>query len=93
MDLPFSRDADFFGMSDDEEGLFISGVIHKALAEVDEAGTVAAALAAMSMCLGLPETNHEETVVFRADHPFLFLIGDRVSGLILFLGRVADPRG
>jgi serpin B len=28
---------------------------------------------------------------FRADHPFLFAIRDTASGLVLFLGRVADP--
>ena len=30
-------------------------------------------------------------VVFRADHPFVFLIVDRKTGLVLFLGRVAEP--
>jgi len=31
-------------------------------------------------------------VVFRADHPFVFLLRDQFSGSILFLGRVTDPK-
>jgi hypothetical protein len=32
-----------------------------------------------------------EPVIFRADHPFLFIIRDKLTGSILFMGRVSDP--
>lgn len=32
-----------------------------------------------------------ETIVFKADHPFVFLIQDRATSAILFMGRMADP--
>jgi len=79
--------ADFSGMSG-ERDLFISSVIHKAFVEVNEEGTEAAA--ATGVVVGttsvppLPE-------LFRADHPFLFLIRDNRTESILFLGRVTHP--
>jgi serpin B len=88
MTAAFTGDADFSGI-DGTRNLFISVVAHKAFIAVDEAGTEAAAATAIVMELkgepGAPK-------VFRADRPFLFLIRDRKSGTILFLGRVADPR-
>lgn len=79
--------ADFSGM-DGTKNLFISAVIHKAFVDVNEEGTEAAA--ATAVVVGV--TSVVEPPVFRADHPFLFLIRDTVSGSILFLGRVVNPR-
>jgi serpin B len=85
----FTPRADFSGM-DGTKNLFISAVIHKALVEVNEEGTEAAAATGV---VGTLKGIHilEEPVVFRADHPFLFLIRDNRTGSILFLGRIVDP--
>jgi serpin B len=76
---------------DGTQKLFISAALHKAFIEVNEEGTEAAAATAVIMTMGAaaPEPMPE----FRADHPFLFLIRDKKSGAILFMGRVMDPRG
>lgn len=87
----FSSDlADFSGMTGKKD-LFVSAVIHKAFVEVKEEGTEAAAATGVVMratAAPMPET---PPPVFRADHPFIFLIRDVRSGTILFLGRVSDP--
>ncbi|MEW6360162.1 MAG: serpin family protein [Planctomycetota bacterium] len=81
--------ADFSGMDGTRE-LFISAIIHKAFVDVNEKGTEAAAATAAVMTAGaMPEP----PPVFRADHPFLFLIWHRPSGSILFMGRMANPKG
>ena len=67
--------------------LFISRVVHQAFVEVNEEGTEAAAATAVQIGFGGPS----RLPVFRADHPFLFLIRDNRDGSILFLGRVANP--
>jgi serpin B len=86
MKQAFTADADFSGM-DGRRDLFISAVIHKAYVEVNEEGTEAAAATAVIMTRAAARINP----VFRADHPFVFLIRDTRSGSILFLGRVVDP--
>jgi len=81
-------DADFSGM-DGAKDLFISEVLHKAFVNVDEEGTEAAAATSVMMALG--EAPMEEIKQFIADHPFIFLIRERQSGAILFMGRVMNP--
>jgi serpin B len=83
--------ADFSGMTDDPVGLCIGAVLHRAFVEVNENGTEAAAATALPMAKGLVEPAPPPPLVFRADHPFLFLIRDRRTKLVLFLGRLMDP--
>ncbi len=98
MRLAFSAEqADFSGVNGvaqpSAEALHASFIFHKAFVEVNEEGTEAAAAAAMAMevrsaAISAPKP---PPPVFRADHPFFFVIRDRVTGAILFLGRVTDP--
>jgi len=83
----FSDQADFSGMTGRRD-LAIDEVYHKAFVALDEAGTEAAAATAVVMVMGLPP---EPRVEVRVDRPFLFLIRDRETGTILFLGRVLNP--
>jgi serpin B len=80
--------ADFSGM-DGKRDLFVSLVAHQAYVDVNEKGTEAAAASATVMTLGVEVESTPP--VFRADHPFLFLIRDKLTGCVLFLGRVVNP--
>jgi len=80
--------ADFSGI-DGERGLYISKVIHKAFVDVNEEGTEAAA--ATAVIIDTKALVLTEELVFKADHPFIFLIRDKETRSILFMGRVMDP--
>jgi len=86
----FGPKADFSGM-DGTESLYISGVFHKAWGEVNEEGTEAAAATAVVMTRSAVIKQPPPPPIFRADHPFIFLIRDTRSGSVLFLGRLVDP--
>ena len=84
--------ADFTGLAnpkDPRDRMFVSSVIHKAFVKVDEKGTEAAAATALGAPGGGPPPKPTE---LNADRPFLFVIVDKASGLIMFLGRVVDPK-
>ncbi len=79
--------ADLSGM-DGSHNLFISKALHKAYINVDEKGTEAAASTAVAIGLTSIPAN---PVDLKIDRPFLFLIQDKPTGAILFLGRVTNP--
>jgi serpin B len=82
--------ADFSGMSKPgQDPLHISKVFHKAFVAVDEAGTEAAAATAVIMSAEAAIAPSDPIVV---DQPFVFVIRDKKSGLVLFMGRLVDPK-
>ena len=85
-------EADLSGINGIPRDLFIAAVIHQANIDVDERGTEAAAATAVGVdtggCTGPTPDRIRE---LRFDRPFVFLLRDRETGAILFMGRVADP--
>jgi len=83
--------ADFSGMIGPAAGgrLVIGQVVHRAVIEVQEEGTEAAAATAAVMVLTSAPSNQG---TFRVDRPFLYYMVDDATGAILFQGRVVDPR-
>jgi serine protease inhibitor len=68
---------------------FIGEVIHKAILEVDERGTVAAAATGVVMrSLSIARPSE----VMRVDHPFFCAIRDNATGTLLFVGTIRDPQ-
>jgi serpin B len=82
-----SKVANFSGI-DGSRNLLISSVFHKSFVEVNEEGTEAAA--ATGVMVGVTSMPLPPEV-FRADHPFLFLIREKTTGTILFMGRLSEP--
>ena len=89
------RAADFSGMdgrscrTGGDQCLLISDVVHQAFVEVDEAGTEAAA--ATAVIVGVRRAvDPGELVTLTVDRPFIFLVRDRATGALLFVGRVSE---
>lgn len=70
--------------------LFISDSIHKAVIDVDEKGTEAAAATAMTIMV-TSVMEPEEIIEFHADRPFAYIVRDTTTGAVLFMGYVAAP--
>ncbi len=84
MGIMFAENADFSNMFSDSIGT-VSDVRQKTYVEVSEKGTKAAAATVIMYADSVPPS-------LIANRPFLFLIHDRETGLILFIGKVAKPK-
>ena len=85
MQIAFEGRANFTGINSNG-ALYLSKVKHKTFVKVDEEGTEAAAATSVGVvfdCCGPPEVH--------IDRPFLFVIHERLSGTILFIGKIMDP--
>lgn len=90
----FSVGAELPDMLEDRSGLplYVGDVLHKAVIEVNEEGTEAAAATAIThMFRGAAPKYRPVPVDFVADHPFAFFVVEEDSGAILFAGHVLDP--
>lgn len=85
LDEAFTDQADFSGISDID--LLISNVIHKTFIKVNEQGTEAAAVTAITMDV----TSAGPGSILRFDRPFLFAITENTSKAIIFAGKVSEP--
>ncbi len=86
----FDRNSADFSAMTGRRNLWIGAAVHKAYIAANEEGTEAAAATGMTMQAAAMR-QEPPPIVFRVDHPFLFLIRENRSGSILFMGRVTDP--
>lgn len=86
MGIAFSAQADLSYMVEGKTGLAISEVKHKTFVEVNEEGTEAAA----ATSVGIELTSMPKTI--RIDKPFVFMIRERSSNAILFIGKLMNPQ-
>jgi len=86
MEIAFNTALADFTRINPDGNLFIDEVLHKTFIKVDEEGTEAAAVTSV----GIGLTAMPETIYFRVDRPFVFLIRERHSGTILFIGKVLE---
>jgi serpin B len=86
-----ARRADLSGMDGRPHWLSIGTAVHKAYIEVNEEGTEAAAATAIGIRATSIAPVRPQPVVFRADHPFVYVIRDNRTQSILFMGKVTNP--
>jgi serpin B len=87
MGIAFSDRADFSRISSDQN-LKISRLIHQTFVEVNEKGTEAAAVTVSEV---VSTSIHDPILTLTFDHPYLFVISEKSTDTILFMGKVLKP--
>uniref|UniRef100_A0A0D3HJW0 Serpin domain-containing protein n=1 Tax=Oryza barthii TaxID=65489 RepID=A0A0D3HJW0_9ORYZ len=98
LDVTFSDgEADFSKMVEEDgcsgggRPLSMRSVVHKAVIEVNEEGTKAAAVTGATLCLASAKRPRPVVVDFVADHPFAFFVIEETTGAVVFAAHVLDP--
>jgi serpin B len=87
MGIAFTEGADFSNISDQYD-LLINDVTHQSFIETNEEGTEAAAATVVDIGVtSMPPAS----LVFKMDHPFIYIIRETTTNSIIFMGRVSDP--
>ena len=86
----FSRQANFKELTD-QRPFFISCVKHKTFIDINEERTEAAAATTITGKLSTWKDPNKKPVVFKADHPYIFMIIDNKTKAIVFMGRYVMP--
>ncbi|KAI3821109.1 hypothetical protein L1987_08666 [Smallanthus sonchifolius] len=91
--LPFNHEDGMTEMVDSSLGqrVYVSDIYQKSFVEVNEEGTEATSVSACFGRASSPMTKYDR-VDFVADHPFLFVVREDVTNVVLFMGQVIDPR-
>jgi serine protease inhibitor len=87
MGIAFTDAADLSNITDKYD-LLINDVTHQTFIETNEEGTEAAAATVVDIGLtSMPPA----ALVFKMDHPFIYIIRESTTNSIIFMGRVVDP--
>jgi serpin B len=88
MHRPFSAHEAEFDLKDEQGRVVITDIVHNTVFEIDELGGTCSS----STAIIIGPTSLPDYIEVKADHPFLIFVADKKSGIILFTGRVMQPK-
>lgn len=91
LEIAFTDNAEFPLMVEETNNLAISRVIHQTFVDVNEKGTEAAAVTVVEVSLTSTGPGGGGPLQIRVDKPFIYVIREKQSNALVFMGRVGDP--
>ena len=89
MNQIFDRGAELYNLFENKDNLYASAVTHKTFLRVDEEGTEAAAVTAVT--IGSFSGNSTSIPFIRFNKPYVVLIKEKSTGVIPFIGKISRP--